>query len=181
MAPWGESSSASSGRFGSACFWFIGLFALGMVAAELNFSASRWAAACRRLPWGLIALLCGVGGLAAVALCPDLASYPVTADYGAGVVTAAVLVYCSRCAQNGSPPMILALFESRPVVLLGKFSYSLYLTHWLVLALVQIVAMQWGAGPTACLLFLGLVGTPLSLGVAYAFYLAFERPFLRAK
>jgi hypothetical protein len=50
-----------------------------------------------------------------------------------------------------------------------------------VLALLQIISIQWGAGRLVCLLLLGLVGVPLSLALAYAFYLAFERPFLRVK
>jgi peptidoglycan/LPS O-acetylase OafA/YrhL len=181
IMPWGSSGSATTGRFDSACFWFIGLFALGMVAAEVNFSQSRWAAGCRRLPWGLLALVLGVGAVTTAALWPGSASNPVTVDYGAGVATAVVLVYCTCRARSSSQAPIVAFFQSRPAVLLGKFSYSLYLTHWPVLALLQIVARQLGAGPLMCILLLALVGAPLSLALAYGFYLAFERPFLRVK
>jgi peptidoglycan/LPS O-acetylase OafA/YrhL len=179
LAPWAASSSATPARFGSACFWFIGLFGLGMLAAELNYSRSRWATACRRLPWGLLALLFTTAAVAAVALYPDLASYPISADYGAGVATAVLLVWCTLRARSGTPAPLLTFFQSRPAVQLGKFSYSLYLTHWPVLALVHIVALLCGAGPLTCLLLLTLAGTPLALALSYAFYLAFERPFLR--
>jgi peptidoglycan/LPS O-acetylase OafA/YrhL len=182
MLPLGAQASAPTGRFDSACFWFIGLFALGMVAAEINLSPARWAGFCRRrLPWDLLAALFGAGGLSALALRSEFASYPVLADYFVGLAAAVVIVYCTRCVRNESAPTILAVFQSQPAVALGQFSYSLYLTHWPVLALLQIVALGLGAGPLACLWLLGLVGIPLSLALAYVFYRAFERPFLRLK
>ncbi len=182
VVPISDPSSVPTGRFDSACFWFLGLFALGMVASEVSFALARWAVVCRRqVPWRWVAALLVLGGLAAVALCPEVASYPVSADYGAGVVTAVVLVFCTRSARAGSAAKLLTLFQSGPAVALGKFSYSLYLTHWPVLALVQIVALSLGASPPLCLLVLGFVGVPLSLILAYGFYLAFERPFLRVR
>jgi peptidoglycan/LPS O-acetylase OafA/YrhL len=72
------------------------------------------------------------------------------------------------------------LLETKQLSVLGRFSYSIYLTHFpiyrLLLALVAArtdsVWIQGGLG-----LF---VFTPVCLVAAYAFHIRFERPFASA-
>jgi peptidoglycan/LPS O-acetylase OafA/YrhL len=72
------------------------------------------------------------------------------------------------------------LLETKQLSFFGRFSYSIYLTHFpiyrLLLALVAArtdsVWIQGGLG-----LF---VFTPVCLAVAYAFHVRFERPFASA-
>jgi len=89
-----------------------------------------------------------------------------------------------RGARSGAPARIalplVKLLETRPLAFLGRFSYSIYLTHFpiyrLLLALVAArtdsVWIQGGLG-----LF---VFTPVCLAAAYAFHVRFERPFASA-
>jgi peptidoglycan/LPS O-acetylase OafA/YrhL len=72
------------------------------------------------------------------------------------------------------------LLETKQLAFLGRFSYSIYLTHFpiyrLLLAFVAArtdsVWIQGGLG-----LF---VFTPICLAAAYAFHIRFERPFASA-
>jgi peptidoglycan/LPS O-acetylase OafA/YrhL len=77
--------------------------------------------------------------------------------------TAAVLV--AGQTENG----ITSLLSSRPLVWLGKLSYSLYLWHWPVIVLAEIVWPDIGAaGRMACAL--------LTLGLAVASFYLIENP-----
>ena len=61
---------------------------------------------------------------------------------------------------------------------LGLFSYSLYLTHWLVVGLVlQTLVKLHHETPWLCLILCPLV----SVAVAFGFYQLFERPFMKKK
>lgn len=171
---------------------FLGLFALGMAAADLNFSSKpplvRWR---ERLPWGTLAALLAAG-LVLVSL--RHVSWPLFVafkDILVGAATACLLVTCTRYLTRHQEtatdqqtetrqraPLALRLLESRPAVLLGTFSYSLYLIHAPVLAVCQAALRPLGLPPTAALaLMLGL-GVPAALLCSYLFHLAFERPFL---
>jgi len=178
-------------RFSGVSPHFLGLFALGMAGADLNFSPSPRLASWReRLPWGALAASFGVT-LALVSL--RHSSWPLSVafkDILVGAATACLLVFCTRfltrChepATEQSParpraPLALRLCESRPAVRLGVFSYSLYLIHAPVLAVCQALVRPLRLPPTWELTLMLAAGVPLALLCSYLFYLAFERPFL---
>jgi len=180
-------------RFSGVSPHFLGLFALGMAAADLNFSPEPRLLLCReRLPWGwLAALLCA--GLVMVSLKhSSWTLFVAVKDVLVGAATACLLVFCTRyltrhheTATAQSPatrqraPLVLRLLESRPAVALGVFSYSLYLIHAPVLAVCQSFVRPLAArSPTLALTLMLCLGVPLALGCSYLFHLAFERPFL---
>jgi peptidoglycan/LPS O-acetylase OafA/YrhL len=78
------------------------------------------------------------------------------------------------------------VLELKPIVLLGGFSYSLYLTH---LAVLNIIGTTLHLAPIKAFVKVSLDPLPTRLFVlipllvlfAYGFYLLFERPFLRQR
>jgi peptidoglycan/LPS O-acetylase OafA/YrhL len=61
----------------------------------------------------------------------------------------------------------------------GRFSYSSYLTHAPVLAVVwEFLVAPRGLAPVPAFAVLLVVGVPVSYVLAYTFYLLVERPFL---
>jgi peptidoglycan/LPS O-acetylase OafA/YrhL len=72
--------------------------------------------------------------------------------------------YCARYAPRA------AWLEARPAQWLGKISYSLYLSHWLVFALARAAL-----GPIG-----GLLALPLALPVGWLVWAAIERPSVAA-
>jgi peptidoglycan/LPS O-acetylase OafA/YrhL len=179
----GCAASLLTDRFAAACFWFSGLFALGMLAAEVNFSPARWAAFYRRaVPWGTLAAVLVIGGVAGLRWGRQLLrGHLILTGFYVGLATMVLLVSCTRAALGQPRPRLLRFLESRPLALLGAISYSLYLVHWPILALLQRFALDRGFGTQGCLLLLMAAGVPLSLAAAYLCYLAFERPFLRGE
>jgi peptidoglycan/LPS O-acetylase OafA/YrhL len=75
---------------------------------------------------------------------------------------------------------LLALLDARPIRGLGASSYSLYLTHAPIVAIVyeRIVAGRVGHGVPAFLVSLVIV-LPLTIVFARLFASVFETPFLR--
>ena len=157
--------------------WFVGLFALGMVAADIGFSVKPsliWMKKC--LPWGVLAAI--FTGVAFLTEWQKLGLDMWISESFAGFATACLLVYCTNFLINGKVlPPVLRLVQSPLAITLGAFSYSLYLSHGPVLTVLShlLHSLQMSANLTATALY--LVGLPISLLIAYLFYLVFERPF----
>lgn len=165
--------------------WFLGLFALGMAAAFINFSQKpsiiRWK---KRIPWGLLTAALWIGLIVMVA--PEPAPLGVSKSFSClvGVAAASLLIYCTHSVTEGNArrcPIIWQLFETRYVVALGTFSYSLYLTHSPVVVLVHQFLLNQHMSPTLTFLTLLIVAVPLSVLISYIFHLNFEKPFMRSR
>ncbi len=162
--------------------WFLGLFALGMAGAALNFdkkpSLIYWQ---KKIPWGLISAALWVAVITIVA--PEPA--PLGADRKlsclVGTAAMSLLIYCTRALTESDTkrhPHILQLLEADPVVALGKFSFSLYLTHIPVVVLVHQFLLWLNLSPPLTFFTLLIVAVPLSLLTSYMFHLKFEKPFM---
>ena len=165
--------------------WYLGLFGLGMCAAGIDFSArptERWLR--EHVPWRWLNL----GTLAAVACgVTVLIKYwfrvmPYS-DALVGAATATGLLYLTPHALRPAEqrrPLVLRLLSSGPLVSVGRFSYSLYLTHLPIVALCYFALRRLELSPNAEMLGLLLLSLPLSLLVSYAFFWVFERRFVGA-
>ncbi len=149
-----------------ACFHYLGSFAMGMAAGSLHPNAQprpeRWS---DRQAWlGPAAVLAGL----------ILTSPAIYSDTVLSAVAAGVLITLARFIQEGRVSPFLKLFDSPVAVTLGKFSYSLYLTHLPFIVYFNLLVSGLNVRPlTRMLLNLGL-GVPLAVGFAFVFYLAFE-------
>ncbi len=182
------------GRFSGVAPQFLGLFALGMVGAELNFSPNSGLITWReKLPWGLLAL--GLAALLGILSLrhSDWFLFLAVKDIVVGAMTGCLLVFCTRhltrahAAQDGRAdshfsarpaPRVLRLFESRAAVGLGAFSYSLYLVHAPILAVCLSALRPLHLSSTTTLALMLGIAVPLAVVGSYVFHLAFERPFL---
>lgn len=162
--------------------WYLGLFALGMVAAATSFSQrSAEQALLRRVPWRLLVtglvICCLLGMTVFVKL---WFRFIPLSDALLGVTTAALLVHYTECS-HGAPrakPRFLRVLESPILVGVGHFSYSLYLSHLPVVALCYFALRPAALSPQAEFLALLVTSVPASLIVAYAFYWLVERHFV---
>ena len=155
------------------------LFAVGILTAGI-VGASQ---ARRSWPWAWLALAAAVPVLATIwwqgsvwtldhLFWVDLALGPAIACLLAGLAT-------------GRPAPLLRLLDARPLRSLGSSSYSLYLTHAPIVAVVYelIVAGRVHQGVPVFLVSLALV-LPLTIVFARVFASVFETPFrgrLRAR
>jgi peptidoglycan/LPS O-acetylase OafA/YrhL len=152
-----------------AALFTLGILAGGIVAASP--ARQSW-------PWAWLALGAVVPILATVwwrgsvwtldhLFWVDLALGPAIACLLAGLAT-------------GRPASLVRMLDAPPTRSLGSFSYSLYLTHAPIVAVVYklIVAGRVTPGVPAFLVSLALV-LPLSLGFARLFAAVFEIPFQR--
>ncbi len=152
------------------------LFAVGIAAAGITRASS----ARRSWPWPWLAVAAAAPVLATIRwrgsvwtldhlYWVDLALGPAIACLLAGLAT-------------GRPAPLLKLLEARPIRTLGGSSYSLYLTHAPIVAVVYelIVAGRVRQGVPAFVVSLALV-LPLTILFARAFASVFERPFRRQR
>ena len=169
----------------SAASWYLGLFGLGMCAAGIDFAtrpAERWLR--ERVPWRWVNL----GVLAAVAcgvtvLIKHWFRFMPYSDALVGAATATTLLSLTPHALGHSgqrKPLALRVLEFGPLVSVGRFSYSLYLTHLPVVALCYFALHRLELSPNAEMFGLLLLSLPLSLLVSYAFFWVFERKFVGA-
>jgi peptidoglycan/LPS O-acetylase OafA/YrhL len=165
--------------------WYLGLFALGMCAAGVGFSTRqvevRWK---ERVPWRIsFVVLAASCVLGVTVLIKFWFRFMPLSDTLVGATTAAALVHYSRHAvdEEATRPLFLRLLESRPMAELGRFSYSLYLTHLPIVALVHLAVRRMSLAPATQMLVMIALSVPASLLAAYGFFLAFERRFLNRR
>jgi peptidoglycan/LPS O-acetylase OafA/YrhL len=148
------------------------LFAVGILTAGIVGAGT----ACRSWPWPRLALAAAAPVLALIwwqgsvwtlghLYWVDLALGPAIACLLAGLAT-------------GRPARLLHLLDARPLRRLGSFSYSLYLTHAPIVAVVceRVVVGRVATGVPAFVVSLALV-LPLTIGFAWVFAAVFETPF----
>jgi peptidoglycan/LPS O-acetylase OafA/YrhL len=161
--------------------WYLGLFALGMMAATVARSGHKAAVEfSSKLPWGGLALT-----LVSVEVwCAWSEISPVLDE----VITALALTCClvwganfdrERATWMGKSAM--RILASSPLVGAGLFSYSLYLVHAPVIALLRMGLVDLNLSPTVTYELLLVLATILSLVAGYAFFLLAEKRFLRKK
>ena len=161
---------------------FLFLFSVGMGAACLNFgaAASRWQTAKMRFVWPAFSLGFALAYVALMLRRPELTqihSWRLTLLAAAAML--GTLVWCTNSARNGDRRnFLLRLCDWEPVVVLGTFSYSLYLVHAPILSMVALVMRRaQTSGPVAVAIEL-LAAVPVATLFAYGFHLLVERPFM---
>ncbi len=170
------------GRVDVATFEYIGLFSFGMAGAELSFSTSIGKIPFRNHNlWGVCSL-----GLILIA---HFAKFRVHSEWiflvmsnvVIGLATMCLLNYCAIAllySDLKTLPIVVRFLQAKPCVVLGSFSYSLYLIHGPVLALVYFSMRPLHFSERAMAETFLFTAVPISVVSAYLFYLAFEKPFL---
>jgi peptidoglycan/LPS O-acetylase OafA/YrhL len=160
--------------------WYLLLFTFGMAAAWIGFSPLAWPnRLLNSLSWTwwsrAMWLSCAVLGLGAGRV---WFAFKALSDAWVGLATATLLVALTARSSRTDRGLFLQLLESRPLLAIGHFSFSLYLMHLPVLALVFFALRPIGLSAPSLTLALVTLGGAASLAVAYAFYLAVERRFI---
>ena len=152
------------------------LFAVGILSAGIvGASTAR-----RSWPWAWLALAAAAPVLATIwsqgsvwtldhLFWVDIALGPAIACVLAGLAT-------------GHPAPLLRMLDAKPIRNLGLSSYSLYLTHAPIVAIVyeKIVAGRVSQGVPAFVVSLAIV-LPLTIVFARLFASVFEKPFMRPR
>lgn len=149
--------------------WFLGSFAMGMLAAELTVRGTRTP---RLLAWGPT-----VAVLALLLLAPWWADAHGT--WTELLLSVAVAAWLPRASRAPDAPGCRAL-RAGPVRELGLMSYSVYLIHSPLLALANLLTLSWDVPTSVRWLGMVLVALPLAIGVAWVFHRLVERRFLTA-
>ena len=167
-----------NGLFESASPWFLGLFTLGMAAADIGLSEKPKLIAIRNsLPWGVLTIT--FTGLAFLTEWRQLGLHIWISESFFGLAAACLFIYCTKFAiADKKLPSILRIFQHPWAIAIGVFSYSLYLTHGPVLVLVRYFLFSLQLSPVIFAVTSYTLGLATSLVIAYLFYLVFERPFM---
>ncbi|AGY59684.1 acyltransferase family protein [Gloeobacter kilaueensis] len=160
-----------------SCPWFLGLFALGMVAAAISVQPG-FAAWRKNIPWAGISLLLAlaVGAMGALFSFWWVLDRLPLIDPLVGLAAACLLVACS--SPSAERMAVLKVLRARWLVACGMFSYSLYLVHAPILAIVRLGLKPLALTPVQWFWMLPSLGTICATAVAWLFYRIFERPFL---
>jgi peptidoglycan/LPS O-acetylase OafA/YrhL len=154
---------------------FLALFALGILAVSLGRSARH---ANLRRPLGAISLMI----LAAFVVFAVVAGpeWMVAHYFYVDLVVGAGVACLVATILMGGAAWARRLLASRVGLRVGLFSYSIYLIHGPILAMLAtwVIRPSGLTGVPEFALFLA-IGLPLVLAVSYGFHLLFEAPFLR--
>ena len=152
------------------------LFAVGIVAAGI-VSASP---ARRSWPWGWIAL--GAAAPVLLTIWWQGSVWTIGHLFWVDLALGPAIACLLAALATGRPAPLLRALDARPMRSLGSFSYSLYLIHAPIVAIVcqRIVAGRVPQGVPAFLVSLALV-LPLTIAFAWGFAAVFETPFRRPR
>jgi peptidoglycan/LPS O-acetylase OafA/YrhL len=155
---------------------FVALFVFGIAAAGV---VNRSDATDRReVPWGWISL-----SLAAVlvVIINKAGTQRITTDFYLVDIAVGVVVACALPALVRGGLARRAL-ETKQLVKVGSYSYSVYLIHAPIIFVVWLFAIQpLGLSSGLALALYLPLGAVIVLICSYGFFLLFERPFLNRR
>jgi peptidoglycan/LPS O-acetylase OafA/YrhL len=151
------------------------LFALGIVSAGIVAAGTRMS-----WPWPWLALVAAAPVFATIVW--QGSAWTLGHLYWVDLALAPAIACLLVSLATGRPASLVRLLDARPIRGLGNSSYSLYLTHAPIIAIVYelIVARLFHPGATAFFVSLAIV-LPLSIAFARAFASVFERGFPRRR
>jgi len=158
---------------------FFALFVMGVACAALarpGLSEDSWPRSLVRfaLPGSTVAVLLTLSLLGTVRYGANL--------FWVDLVVGPAFALALGAMLGGGLPRLRRVLSQRLFALPGSFSYSIYLVHAPILALlVHFLARPAGWRGGVLLVFLLLAGLPIILAGSYAFHLAAERPFLAVR
>ena len=154
---------------------YIGVFALGMLAAKIAYSSGSQFSHLRSLRWDLASLPC----LALCVFCAEHSSWSLyKLDFAFSLMCFCLLL----CVSRPNPNAFGDLLKSSKIARLGLFSYSLYLIHAPLLQIFYEYAFRsLQDRPMQMFAVLTFVAVPAIVAISYWFYLLFERPFTSSK
>jgi peptidoglycan/LPS O-acetylase OafA/YrhL len=158
--------------------WFLGLFTMGMSGAVIAFSDNPRLVAYRtRVPWLPIGASCLIVTLAMMMLQNSWVDYHnYIFESLIGVAVMSWLIRYGVTIRNGGPRLLLQrLLEAPAIVKLGTFSYSIYLIHSPIQAIINLETLNLNMSTDARLALQLFVATPVAFVCAYFFYLLVER------
>jgi len=178
-------------RYASMHPWFVGLFAIGMLAAaitvrardahlegRLRFLAPRWTG------WVTGALV--VAATAAMVLMFasrrlyfQQQTWP--SEISIGVLSGIVLTWLGVAAVTGHHTWLSRFLAWRPFVLAGLVSYSVYLFHSPLLALGNLLLLPLGLSTKWQFLVMVVVVVPVTIALCVGFWWLVERNFLNQR
>ncbi len=148
-------------------------FAFGVWAVEAASSPDRrfrgWP-----LAWAAGAIVAGLIGLVLLFGFPWVAARYFWVDIAVGFAVALFFVGLAE-----TPSIAARALSSRPLDFLGRFSYSLYLVHVPLVTLLMFSPPI--ENPFLRYAVVASVIVPVTIGFAFVFFLAFERPFLTVR
>ncbi len=162
--------------------WYVGLYALGMSAAVvLDDQTGRYRMIRSPSVQNVALLSIASGFLILAVLRPQWLEFDFywIIDVFVGAFAALFILACSNESNRLRLHKAAVLgLESRALMRLGTFSYSLYLIHFPILQRISDILRQHHFSHYFQFGFLLCVGIPVCLGLSALFYLAFERPFV---
>lgn len=137
----------TGGTYSSAHTWFVGLFALGLFAAEICHGTNSRLSSIK--DWNRLRFI-PPAALVFVTIANRFldfseSKYLWLGDTIVGIGCAVAIICLTQLSGRVSQPSVLiALLTSKPVQFLGTISYSVYLFHWPILeaALKGLVTMN---------------------------------------
>lgn len=149
--------------------WFLSLFAMGGVVAQLLTSGKS----CAYL--GSISIVAALGS----AFCVLFTPMPLWLnEIIVGATISCCLLWMAQRSVSGRQTIFHRVLESRPLVWLGLWSYSLYLIHSPLLGLGNLLALDMHMSTMGRFAFMIFVVTPMAAGVALVFHMLVERRFI---
>jgi len=163
---------------GKLYIWYMPLFVAGMVAARICFGKpSENGVWTKALQDNRLLLSIAVGAIISTCLVAPSTKALWQSDCIFGVAVVCLLILGSHSPQGFSTK----LFSAKAVVWLGTFSYSLYLMHHPILQTLYAFRPAQISSMAESMAYVLFAGLPAILGVSYAFYWVFERPFVRGR
>ena len=156
--------------------WFVGCFAIGMLAAQVALDETRWTKLRKLCSPKVVAALVIASGFAAAVEVDRVEAHLWVTEVAMSLLCAMGII-----ALTQSRSRVRRLLESRSLVALGGFSYSIYLIHSPILGFINLAALHLPLSlGVRFVLMLGLA-LPVALIASRLFYLVVERPIMQPR
>ncbi|HEY1923547.1 MAG TPA: acyltransferase [Tepidisphaeraceae bacterium] len=179
-----------TGKGHAAAPWLLGLFAMGAAAAATRAAdlPKRQLKSIALLSAILLAIFTVITFESAFGMLrfltvdglPGLWPYLWAFDIIVGAATACFLVFAAASKISDKPHTIVRWLSARWLVHVGVASYSLYLIHDPILAIVKLALDRMHLGPWTQFTTMLTLGGIIVAIATWLFHILFERPFMTA-